>query len=52
MIKFNFCRPALRMLKVGMRCVGLDKGDFYSCIVAEVAKFANKNRYLVFFDNG
>jgi hypothetical protein len=40
------------MLKVGMRCIGLDKGDFYSCILAEVARSADKNRYLVFFDDG
>ncbi len=45
-------RPAQGMLMVGTRCIGLDEGDFYSCIVAEVAKFANKNRYLVFFDDG
>lgn len=43
---------------VGTRCVGLYKestdpmGSFYSGIIAEPPKTTNRNRYLVFFDDG
>ena len=45
-------------LPVGTRCVGLYKehldqpGAFYSGIIAEPPKVNNRNRYLVFFDDG
>ena len=45
-------------LTVGTRCVGLfrDKptqpGAYYSGVIAEPTKTLNKNRYLVFFDDG
>ena len=49
--------PATR-LDIGTRCVGLFRenpnqpGHFYSGVIAEPPKSLNKNRYLVFFDDG
>lgn len=49
--------PEVR-LTVGTRCLGLYKdnpnkpGAFYSGVIAEPPKSLNKNRYLVFFDDG
>lgn len=49
--------PSVR-LTVGTRCLGLYKdqpnksGAFYSGVIAEPPKSLNKNRYLVFFDDG
>ena len=49
--------PATR-LDIGTRCVGLFRenpnqpGQFYSGVIAEPPKSLNKNRYLVFFDDG
>ena len=45
-------------LSVGTRCIGLFRenpnkpGDYYSGVIAEPPKNLNKNRYLVFFDDG
>jgi len=53
-----FTSPASVRLPVGTRCIGLFKeqqelpGAYYSGIVAEPPKVINKNRYLVFFDDG
>ena len=53
-----YTRPAAVRLPVGTRCIALFKeqhglpGAYYSGIVAEPPKAINKNRYLVFFDDG
>ena len=53
-----YTRPAGVRLPVGTRCIALFKeqpglpGAYYSGIVAEPPKAINKNRYLLFFDDG
>ena len=53
-----YTKPAAVRLPVGTRCIGQFKeqaevpGAYYSGIVAEPPKAINKNRYLVFFDDG
>lgn len=55
-----YAEPAKWKLPVGTRCIGLfkenqnqpQKSNYYSGIVAEPPKSTNKNRYLVFFDDG
>jgi len=47
-----YSEPSKYMLRVGTRCIGDVRGIFSAAIIAEQPNLSNKNRYLVFFDNG